>query len=103
MKSGLDPLDIYFFHHDLKGGRHMGIIVVEICDGSLITSINLEEILESKYPEVSVLENTCLSFCGMCAKRPYAIVNGKRIFAKTVEECLEKIEEHIENELAIYA
>ncbi|WP_044022273.1 DUF1450 domain-containing protein [Bacillus sp. SG-1] len=81
----------------------MGIVVVEICDGSLINSINLEEILEGKYPEVSVLENTCLSFCGMCAKRPYAIVNGKRIFAKTAEECLIKIEEHIEKELAIYA
>ncbi|MGM0845589.1 MAG: DUF1450 domain-containing protein [Bacillota bacterium] len=81
----------------------MGIVVVEICDGSLINSINLEEILESKYPEVSVLENTCLSFCGMCAKRPYAIVNGKRIFARTAEECLKKIEDHIEIELAIYA
>ncbi len=81
----------------------MGIIVIEICDGSLITSINLEEILESKYPEVAVIESSCLSFCGMCAKRPYAIVNGKRIFAKTTEECLRLIEEHIEVELALYA
>ena len=81
----------------------MGIVVVEICDGNLITQVNLEEILESKYPEVAVIENTCLSFCGMCAKRPYAIVNGKRIFAKTVEECIEKIIIHIEEELAIFA
>ncbi|MCM3588819.1 YuzB family protein [Mesobacillus maritimus] len=81
----------------------MGIVVVEICDGNLITQINLEEILETEYPEVAVLENTCLSFCGMCAKRPYAIVNGKRIFAKTPEECVVKIKEQIEAELAIYA
>jgi hypothetical protein len=39
----------------------------------------------------------------MCAKLPYAIVNGKRIFAKTTEECLEKIEAEIEKELAFYA
>ncbi|PLR87777.1 DUF1450 domain-containing protein [Bacillus sp. V33-4] len=81
----------------------MGIVVVEICDGSLITEIPLEEILETGYPEVAVIENSCLSFCGMCAKRPYAIVNGKRIFAKTAEECLELIKQYIEAELAVYA
>ncbi|WP_019156256.1 DUF1450 domain-containing protein [Robertmurraya massiliosenegalensis] len=81
----------------------MGIVVVEICDGSLINELPIEEILEEEYPEVAVLESSCLSFCGMCAKRPYAIVNGKRIFAKTAEECLELIKKQIEIELAIYA
>ena len=81
----------------------MGIIVVEICDGSLITQIDVEAILENEFPEVAVLESSCLSFCGMCAKRPYAIVNGKRIFAKTPEECLDLIREHIKTELALFA
>jgi uncharacterized protein YuzB (UPF0349 family) len=81
----------------------MGIVVVEICDGSLINEINLEKILEAEYPEVAVIQSTCLSFCGMCAKRPYAIVNGKRIFAKTAEECLELIKQQIEAELDFYA
>ncbi|GIN62167.1 hypothetical protein J27TS8_21600 [Robertmurraya siralis] len=81
----------------------MGIVVVEICDGSLINVLPIEEILEEEYPEVAVLESSCLSFCGMCAKRPYAIVNGKRIFAKTAEECLELIKKQIEIELAIFA
>ncbi|RFU69850.1 DUF1450 domain-containing protein [Peribacillus saganii] len=44
----------------------MGIVVVEICDGSLITEIPLEEILEKEYPEVAVVESSCLSICGMC-------------------------------------
>lgn len=77
----------------------MGIVVVEICDGSLITEIDVESILEEEFPEVAVIESSCLSFCGMCASLPYAIVNGKRIFAKTVDECLEKIREHIKKEL----
>ncbi|MGM0904462.1 MAG: DUF1450 domain-containing protein [Bacillota bacterium] len=81
----------------------MGIIVVEICDGSLITQIDLESILEAEFPEVAVIENSCLSFCGMCAKRPYAMVNGKRIFAKTAEECLELIRKQIETELAVFS
>lgn len=80
----------------------MGIVVVEICDGSLINSINIEEILETEYPEVAVITSDCLSFCGMCAKSPYAIVNGKRIFAKTASSCLELIKKQIESELAIY-
>lgn len=81
----------------------MGIILVEICDGSLITQIDLESILENEFPEVAVIENSCLSFCGMCAKSPYAMVNGKRIFAKTVEECLELIRKQIETELAVFS
>jgi len=81
----------------------MGIIIVEICDGSLIQEIEIERILEAEYPEVAVIESTCLSFCGICARRPYAIVNGKRVFAKTAAECLELIRQRIEAELEIYA
>lgn len=80
----------------------MGIVVVEICDASLINSLNIEE-LETDYPEVAVLKNDCLSFCGICRLRPYAIVNNKRIFAKTAEQCLLLIKEQIEKELAFYA
>ncbi|WP_226643407.1 DUF1450 domain-containing protein [Mesobacillus subterraneus] len=81
----------------------MGIVVVEICDASLITLLDIEGILENEFPEVAVLESSCLSFCGMCVKSPYAIVNGKRIFAKTPEVCLELIREHIKMELALFA
>lgn len=80
----------------------MGIVIVEICQANYMNGMNLEEILEREYPEVAVLVNDCLSFCGMCAAKPYAIVNGKRLFANTVEECLVKIKEQIEKELSIY-
>lgn len=81
----------------------MGIVVVEVCDGNLINELDIEGLIESEYPEVAVLMNDCLSFCGMCAVRPYAIVNGHRIFGKTPEEALDKIRRKIEEELAIYA
>ncbi|MFZ0371248.1 Uncharacterized protein YuzB, UPF0349 family [Halobacillus alkaliphilus] len=81
----------------------MGVVVVEVCDGNLITELDIEDIIESEYPEVAVLMNECLSFCGMCAVRPYAIVNGTRVFAKTTEEALDKIRTKIEEELAVYA
>lgn len=81
----------------------MGIVVVEVCDGNLINELDIEGIIESEYPEVAVLMNECLSFCGMCAIRPYALVNNTRVFAKTPEQALEKIRTKIEEELAIYA
>ncbi|HIS27856.1 MAG TPA: DUF1450 domain-containing protein [Candidatus Avamphibacillus intestinigallinarum] len=80
----------------------MGIVVVEICDGNTITVLEIEEILEAEFPEVAVLMNDCLSYCGLCAIRPYALVNNKRIFGKTPEECLDKIRDAIREELAQY-
>lgn len=80
----------------------MGIVVVEICDGSLIKQLDIESLIENEFPEVAVIESSCLSFCGMCAKSPYAIVNGKRIFAKTAEDCLELIRNQIKEELEVF-
>lgn len=80
----------------------MGIVIVDVCDGNAITTINIEEVLEKEFPEVAVLMNECLSFCGLCRVKPYALVNGKRIFGNTPEECLDKIREAIRKELAVY-
>lgn len=80
----------------------MGIVIVEICDGNLMTMIDVETIIEGEYPEVAVLVSDCLSYCGLCALRPYTLVNNKKIFGKTPEECLDKIRAAIEIELAQY-
>ncbi len=81
----------------------MGIVIVEVCEASLINAIDLEEEIESVYPEVAVIKSECLSYCGLCRLKPYAMVNNKRVFAATAEECLVKIKEKIEEELAFYA
>ncbi|MDC3418187.1 DUF1450 domain-containing protein [Aquibacillus salsiterrae] len=80
----------------------MGIVVVEICDSNLMNTIDIEAIIESEYPEVAVLINDCLNFCGLCRLKPYAMVNGKRIHAKSPDDCLKKIREAIEEELAFF-
>ncbi len=80
----------------------IGIVVIDVCDANLMNTLDLEGILESEYPEVSVLTSDCLSFCGLCRLKPYVLVNGKRIHGKTPEECLDKIRKAIEEELAFY-
>ncbi|KKO53374.1 DUF1450 domain-containing protein [Paenibacillus sp. DMB20] len=79
----------------------MGIVVVEICDSNLMSALDLEH-LEELYPEIAVLRADCMNLCGLCKLRPYALVNGKRVFGKTTEECIENIKAAIESELAIY-
>lgn len=80
----------------------MGIVVVDYCQANIIATVDIESILEEEFPEVAVLSNSCLSFCGLCAKVPYAQVNGKIIHGKTVDECIDHIREAIKKELAIY-
>lgn len=79
----------------------MGIVVVEICDSNLMSALELEH-LEELYPEIAVLRADCMNLCGLCKLRPYAMVNGNRVFATTTEECVEKIKAAIEAELAVF-
>lgn len=81
----------------------MGIVIVDICSANLITTIDIEEIIEREFPEVAVITNSCLSFCGLCAKTAYAHVNGKLVHGKTPEACLNNIREEVKKELAVYA
>lgn len=80
----------------------MKIIVVEVCDANTLNNLDVEKIIENEFPEVAVIINECLSFCGLCNAVPFAIVNNKRIFGKTPEECLDKIRVHIKEELAFF-
>lgn len=80
----------------------MGIVIVDICSANRITILDIEGIIESEFPEVAVIMNSCLSYCGLCAVSPYAHVNGKIIAGKTPEICLDKIREAIVKELAVY-
>ncbi|MGM0523399.1 MAG: DUF1450 domain-containing protein [Bacillota bacterium] len=80
----------------------MGIIIVEICESNLLSTIETEGLLEDEYPEVSVITSSCLSFCGLCRLRPFAMVNGKRIKGKDVDDALKNIRAAIEEELAFY-
>lgn len=77
-------------------------IIVEVCDANLFTSIDIEEAIEDEFPEVAVIINQCLSFCGLCRAVPFAIVNNKRIFGKTPEECFDKVRAAIKEELTMF-
>ncbi|RDW19406.1 DUF1450 domain-containing protein [Oceanobacillus chungangensis] len=74
----------------------MGIII-EVCDYNLLSAMKLEEIFDR--PDVAVMSYDCMNFCGMCSMGPYAMVNGKRVFGKTIDDCISKIKATVEKEL----
>ncbi|MEC1158035.1 DUF1450 domain-containing protein [Cytobacillus horneckiae] len=80
----------------------MGLILLEICDLNLLSESALAELLE-QYPEVAVMSYECQNLCGLCRMRPYALVNGQRIFGKDIKECIENIRVKIEEELSLFA
>jgi uncharacterized protein YuzB (UPF0349 family) len=76
----------------------MGIVVVEVCDINPICFLDIES-LELEYPGVSVIKTSCLSYCSICAKSPYAMVNGEIVIGDTAEEVMRLVRERIEQEL----
>lgn len=80
----------------------MGIVLVDVCSGNRMATIDIEAIIEKEFPEVAVLINDCLSYCGLCGVRPFVLVNGKIVFGQTIDECLDKIREEIKKELAMF-
>ncbi|MDQ0189800.1 DUF1450 domain-containing protein [Alicyclobacillus cycloheptanicus] len=79
----------------------LGIVIVEVCTGNAFAALDLEE-LEAEFPEVAVLQDECLNHCGLCRVRPFALVNGQRIFAKDGTECLRLVKERVVHELSLY-
>ncbi|HLS67117.1 MAG TPA: DUF1450 domain-containing protein [Pseudogracilibacillus sp.] len=80
----------------------MGIVIVDVCSANRLMQLDVEQIIETEFPEVAVIINSCLSFCGLCANSSFAHVNGKLIHGKTPEQCLHNIREQIKKELAVY-
>lgn len=78
-----------------------GLVLVEVCDSNRLNTDAVDE-LEARFPEVAVLHSDCLSNCALCKVRAYALVNGRMVYATTVDECLQSIEREIQAELEKY-
>jgi uncharacterized protein YuzB (UPF0349 family) len=70
--------------------------LIEFCINNLTADVlTVKQTLE-KDRSLDVLEYGCLGNCGICARQPYALVNGELVSAVTAEELLEKIYQKIE-------
>ncbi|URN93151.1 MAG: YuzB family protein [Candidatus Pristimantibacillus lignocellulolyticus] len=76
----------------------LGIVVVETCTRNELSNLDLEQ-LETEYEEVAVIRTDCLNMCNLCRARPYALVNGNKVYEKTTTECYEKVVVVVQSEL----
>jgi uncharacterized protein YuzB (UPF0349 family) len=72
-----------------------GLIMIEVCDANPAADPRLFR-LEEKYPQVSILENSCMSECELCRTYPYVFLNGELLFEETVDGLLTRIEQYIQ-------
>ncbi|MBU9713011.1 YuzB family protein [Evansella tamaricis] len=71
--------------------------IIEFCVSNLASGTQaVKEILE-KDPNLDVIEYGCLSFCGQCARKKFALVNGEIVTGNTNEELLTNIYQFIED------
>ncbi|CAM3115069.1 uncharacterized protein YuzB (UPF0349 family) [Sporolactobacillus spathodeae] len=75
----------------------MGLILIELCAYNRLKESDLADL--TAYPEVGIMSCECLNVCGMCSMRPFAMVNGQRVFAETPEACTAKIKAKVIQEL----
>ncbi len=65
--------------------------LIEFCVNNLTSDVlEIKAKLESNL-DYDVLEYGCLGNCGMCAKAPYAYVNGEIVTADTAAKLYDKI------------
>lgn len=80
----------------VKNGVKMMRPLIEFCINNLTSDVlEIKKKLDQDY-DLDVIEYGCLGSCGVCARYPYALVNGEVVKAETAEELLKKIYEAIE-------
>lgn len=74
-----------------------GFILIEVCDANLASGPELTR-LEDEFKGVSVIENSCMSECELCASRSYVFFNSELITADTTGSLLSLLRERIRQE-----
>ncbi|MFA9560049.1 YuzB family protein [Evansella sp. AB-rgal1] len=71
--------------------------IIEFCVSNLASGTQAVKEQLEKDPNLDVIEYGCLSFCGQCARKKFALVNGEVVTGDTNEELLTNIYQFIED------
>ncbi|MBL0388035.1 DUF1450 domain-containing protein [Tumebacillus sp. ITR2] len=73
-------------------------IVIDFCNSNLMSfTQELIQSLREEHPEWNISKYGCLTNCGECSVRPFAILNDDIVAGETVEELRAKLLERIAN------
>lgn len=70
--------------------------LVEFCVNNLTPDVlEIKKELEKDY-SIDVIDYGCLGYCGICARQPYALVNGEMVKGKDATDLYKRIYRAIE-------
>lgn len=50
-----------------------------------------------KVPNVEIIDDFCILYCGQCLAQPFALVNGKNIVGNTADELFTNVIEYMDS------
>ncbi|MBP3038636.1 YuzB family protein [Bacillaceae bacterium Marseille-Q3522] len=65
--------------------------IIEFCISNIASGSQKAYELLEKDPNLDVIEYGCLSYCGICARSLYALVNGEIVTGESPEMLVENI------------
>ncbi|WDL97109.1 DUF1450 domain-containing protein [Alicyclobacillus sp. ALC3] len=77
---------------------YVGWALIEVCDANAACTTELFN-LEEEIPGLSVLENSCLSECDLCARQPYVMLDGAVVSEPHLTDLLNVVRERLSSEL----
>jgi uncharacterized protein YuzB (UPF0349 family) len=69
---------------------------VKFCPNNSKNELQEVKIHLKKLPNINVIEDECLNYCGQCIVQPFSLINGKNITCDAVNELYPNIIEYIE-------
>ncbi|ERI09557.1 DUF1450 domain-containing protein [Aneurinibacillus aneurinilyticus] len=70
--------------------------IAKICPNNCEKEINRVKEKLRQLPDIEIVDDFCVLYCGQCLVQPFTLLNGKNIAADNAEELLEKIVTHME-------
>jgi uncharacterized protein YuzB (UPF0349 family) len=71
-----------------------GFIILEFCDAN--PASELQTLLQNEFPEITILENSCMSECQLCEETWYAFIDGELVSGEDKETFLKEIRAFIQ-------
>ncbi|MBN6188874.1 DUF1450 domain-containing protein [Aneurinibacillus sp. BA2021] len=74
--------------------------VAKFCPNNCQEEIRSVKEQLARMPDMEIVDDFCVLYCGQCLVQPFTLINGKSIAADSGEELLGKISAHIAAETA---
>ncbi|WP_432774930.1 DUF1450 domain-containing protein [Brevibacillus gelatini] len=73
----------------------MMVHTIKFCPCNLQGSLEWVRNEVRKFPDVELIDERCVNYCGQCLEKPFALYNGKNIVGNDGQELLDRLVEKL--------